>query len=121
MREGKFPDWSRPTAWRAPAEKLYRSGRARRTLRNVVIALVLFALLGFFAAPPLIRSQLQSRLGSALQRPVTVKQVHLNPFTLRVALDRLHIGDKDGKTRFVDVDRIVVNASWSSLFRYNIP
>ena len=117
MREGKLTRWIRPAAWREPAEKIYRSHRARKTLRVVVIALVLFALLGFFAAPPLIRSQLQSRLGSVLQRPVTVQRVHLNPFTLRLALDGLHIGDRDGHTRFVDVDRLVVNASWSSLFR----
>jgi uncharacterized protein involved in outer membrane biogenesis len=79
--------------------------------------LLAFGLLGFFAAPPLIRSQLQSRLGAALQRPVTVQNVHLNPFTLRLALDGLHIGDRSGHDRFVDVDHIIINASWSSLFR----
>lgn len=117
MREWKLPSWSQFTAWREPAGKLYRSHRTRKTLRIIAIVLVVFGLLGFFAAPPLIRSQLQSRLGSALQRPVTVQQVHLNPFTLRLALDGLHIGDRDGHSRFVDVDHLIINASWSSLFR----
>jgi uncharacterized protein involved in outer membrane biogenesis len=118
MRKGKLPPWSHPSAWREPAEKFYRSHRARKTLRIVVVVLAVFALLGFFAAPPLIRSQLQRRLSQMLQRPVTVQQVHLNPFTLRLALDDLHIGDRNGHGRFVDVDHLVINASWSSLFRW---
>jgi len=117
MREWKLPPWSHPSAWREPAAAFYRSHRTRKTLRIVVIVLVVFGLLGFFAAPPLIRSQLQRRLSQNLQRPVTVQQVHLNPFTLRLALDGLHIGDRDGHGRFVDVDHLVINASWSSLFR----
>ncbi len=118
MREWKLPPWSHPSAWREPAGKLYRSHRARKTLRVLIIAIVVFGLLGFFAAPPLIRSQLQSRLSQTLQRPVTVQRVHLNPFTLRLALDDLHIGDRDRHSRFVDVDHLVINASWSSLFRF---
>lgn len=118
MRKWKLPPWSHPSAWREPAGKLYRSHRTRKTLRILIIVLVVFGLLGFFAAPPLIRSQLQSRLSHTLQRPVTVRQVHLNPFTLRLALDGLHIGDRDGRSRFVDVDHLVINASWSSLFRF---
>jgi uncharacterized protein involved in outer membrane biogenesis len=117
MWEWKLPPWSHPSAWREPAAAFYRSHRTRKTLRIVVIVLVVFGLLGFFAAPPLIRSQLQRRLSQNLQRPVTVQQVHLNPFTLRLALDGLHIGDRDGHSRFVDVDHLVINASWSSLFR----
>lgn len=118
MREWKLPPWSHPSAWREPVGKFYRSHRTRKALRIVVIVLVVFGLLGFFAAPPLIRSQLQSRLSETLQRPVTVQGVHLNPFTLRLALDGLHIGDRDGHSRFVDVDHLVINASWSSLFRF---
>jgi hypothetical protein len=118
MREWKLPPWSHPSVWREPVGKFYRSHRTRKTLRIVVIVLVVFGLLGFFAAPPLIRSQLQSRLSQTLQRPVTVQQVHLNPFTLRLALDGLHIGDRDGRSRFVDIDQLVIDASWSSLFRF---
>ncbi len=118
MREWKRPAWSHPFAWRESAIKFYRSHRARKTLRILVIVLLVFGLIGFFAAPPLIRSQLQSRLSRVLQRPVSVQQVHLNPFTLRLALDDLHIGDRNGHDRFIDVDRVVVNVSWTSLFRF---
>ena len=120
MSERKLLRIPPPSSWRAPAGRLYRSHRLRRTLLIVGIVLVVFGLLGFFAAPPIIRSQLQSRLGEQLQRPVTLQDVHLNPFSLRLALDGLHIGGRTTEgsdARFVDIDHVVVNASWSSLFR----
>ena len=103
---------------RAQAGHVYRSRRLRRWLLFVGIALVVFGLLGFFAAPPWLKSQLQQRLGTRLGRPVTIGEVHLNPYTLRLELDRLHVGESDRQSAFVDVDRFVVNASWSSLFRW---
>ncbi|MEW5835548.1 MAG: DUF748 domain-containing protein [Pseudomonadota bacterium] len=97
--------------------ELASSRRTRRTLAIVAAVLVLFGLLGFFAAPPILRGQIEKRASAALSRPVTVGAVHFNPFTLRLQLDRLHIGGRDGKTAFVDVDKAVINASWTSLFR----
>ncbi|TCV94844.1 uncharacterized protein DUF748 [Luteibacter rhizovicinus] len=117
MAESSLPKGSRLAAGRERARTLYKSHRLRKTLLILLAIVVLFGLLGFFATPPLLKSQLETRASAALQRPVTLGGVHINPFTLRVELDRLHIGERDGKTPFVDVDKIVVNASWSSLFR----
>lgn len=102
---------------RDKARRLYRSHRAGRLARVAAIALLGFGLLGFFAAPPLIRGQIEKRASTALSRPVTLGAVHFNPFTLRLQLDRLHIADHDGRAPFVDVDEAVINASWTSLFR----
>lgn len=108
---------SRLAAGRERAVRLYRSHRLRKTLLILLGLLVLFGVLGFFAAPSLIKSQLQNRATAALGRPVTVDAIHLNPYTLRLQLDKLHIGEKDGTSPFVDVDQIVVNASWAAVFR----
>jgi uncharacterized protein involved in outer membrane biogenesis len=96
---------------------VYRSHRGRRIGLGMFIAIVLFGLLGFLAAPSLIRSQIASRASTALGRPVTVGDVSLNPFTLKLVIERLHIGEPDGHAAFVDVDRLTANASWASLFR----
>lgn len=85
-----------------------RIGRSRR-LRKLLLALI--GLLGFFAAPPLIKSQLQSRLGAQLGRPVTIGAVHFNPYTLRLDLDRLYIGEPAGPATFLDVDRLTLDLS----------
>ena len=107
----------RLTAGRDRALAVYRSHRVRKTLLILAIVLVIFGLLGFFAAPSIIRSQIETRASAALQRPVTLGAVHLNPYTLRLELDQLHIADHDGKSPFVGIDQVVVNASWASLFR----
>ena len=112
------PAASRLAMARDRAERLYHSRRTRKTALIIAIVLVMFSLLGFLVAPPIIKSQLQSRLGIMLNRPVTLGAVHLNPYTLKLDVDHLHIGDRDGHTRFVDVDHLIINTSWSSLFRW---
>jgi Domain of Unknown Function (DUF748) len=107
----------RLTAGRDRALAVYHSHRVRKTLLILAIVLVIFGLLGFLAAPSIIRTQIETRASAALQRPVTLGAVHLNPYTLRLELDQLHIADRDGKSAFVDIDQTVVNASWASLFR----
>ncbi|MHA6203030.1 DUF748 domain-containing protein [Dyella soli] len=104
-------------AGRDRALAVYRSRRVRKALVILAIVLVIFGLLGFLAAPSIIRSQIEKRASDALQRPVTLGAVHLNPYTLRLELDQLHIADRDGKSAFVDIDQAVINTSWSSVFR----
>ena len=107
----------RLTAARARALALYRSRRARRWALGVAIALSVFGLLGFFAAPPILRAQIQKQASAALGRQVTVGHVRFDPYTLRLQLDRLAVAGRAGDPPFVSVDRAVVNASWTSLFR----
>ncbi|MET3651165.1 DUF748 domain-containing protein [Dyella japonica] len=104
-------------AGRDRAVAVYKSRRTRKIVLIVAIVLVVFGILGFLAAPSIIRSQIEKRATAALQRPVTLGAVHLNPYTLRLELDQLHIADRDGKSAFVDVDQAVINASWASVFR----
>jgi hypothetical protein len=108
------PRW---TAARGRAAAVYRSRRLRKSLLILVIALVIYGLLGFLAAPPIIRQQIETRASAALSRPVALAAVHLNPYTLRLQLDQLRVADRDGKLPFVDIDQTVIDASWSSLFR----
>jgi hypothetical protein len=108
---------SRLAAGRERALQVYRSHRVRKTLLILAIVLVVFGLFGFFAGPSIIKSQVESRASAALGRPVTLGKVHLNPYTLRLDVDQLHIGERDGKSPFVDIDRLTVNTSWTSLFR----
>lgn len=103
-------------AGRERAIGLYRSRRMRITVLVIAIFLVIVGLFGFFIAPGIIKTQLQKQLAAQLDRPVAIGAIHLNPYTMRLTVDKLHIGERDGTTPFVDVDQLVVNASWSSLF-----
>jgi uncharacterized protein involved in outer membrane biogenesis len=94
-----------------------QSRRTRRVITGLLIFLVLFGLLGFFAAPPLIRHIAEQQLSKQLDRPATIGHIALNPYTLRFEADRVHIGERGGAGDFVDISRLIVKPSWSSLFR----
>ena len=94
-----------------------QSRRTRRVLIGLLIFLVLFGLLGFFAAPPLIRHIAEQQLSKQLDRPATIGRIALNPYTLRFEADNVHIGERGGAGDFVDISRLIVKPSWSSLFR----
>ena len=91
--------------------------RTRRIVIGLLIFLVVFGLLGFFAAPPLIRHIAEQQLSKQLDRPATIGRIALNPYTLRFEADNIHIGERGGQGNFVDISRLIVKPSWSSLFR----
>jgi hypothetical protein len=103
-------------AGRERAIGLYRSRGLRISALVIVVFLALLGLFGFFIAPGIIKSQLEKQLGAQLDRPVSIEAIHVNPYTLRIAVDKLHIGERDGVSPFVDIDHLVVNASWGSVF-----
>ncbi|WP_433704702.1 DUF748 domain-containing protein [Paraburkholderia sacchari] len=94
-----------------------RAPRTRRIFTGIAIFLVVFGLLGFFAAPPLIRHIAEQQLSKQLDRPVSIARIGLNPYTLRLEADRVRIGERGGQGDFFDVEKLVVQASWSSIFR----
>ncbi|GAB7524638.1 DUF748 domain-containing protein [Paraburkholderia sp. 2C] len=91
--------------------------RTRRVVIGLLIFIVLFGLLGFFAAPPLIRHIAAQQLSEQLDRPATIGRIALNPYTLNLEADRIHIGERGGAGDFVDIERLIVRPSWTSLFR----
>ncbi|TAM52247.1 MAG: DUF748 domain-containing protein [Paraburkholderia sp.] len=95
-----------------------RSRRARRTAIGVVIAIALYGLLGFFAAPPLIRHIAEQQLTQTLARPASIRRVALNPYTLRLEVDGLRVGERGGAGEFAAMERLVVRASWMTLLRF---
>lgn len=85
------------------------SGRRQRIVLFCAALVALFAIAGFFVAPPIVKRQLESRLSAMLGRRVTVEKVALNPFTLAATLERFTIQEADGTTRFLGWERLHVN------------
>ncbi len=95
-----------------------QSRRAKRIAIGLLIFLALVGLLGFFAAPPLIKHLAEQQLSRQLGRPASIGRIAFNPYTLKLEADRVHVGERDGAGEFVDIERLVVRPSWSSLFRF---
>jgi hypothetical protein len=83
---------------------------------SVVVAAAI-ALLGFVIAPPLVRRWGQSWLAEGLGRRVVINHVNVNPFALSVTFEGLRIFEVDGRTVFVSVPRLYLNADVASLLR----
>lgn len=83
--------------------------RKRRPVRTLIVLIALYAAVGFFALPPLIKWQLEKRLPEMLGRPVSVGQVRTNPFALSVALNRVVVRVPDGSDTLVQWERFFVN------------
>jgi len=60
---------------------------AVRTIFWAGVALVIWALIGFFALPPILRSQMQKRLSAELQRTVTVEKIRINPLRFSLTIE----------------------------------
>lgn len=110
-------DRVRDTASWQRAAQIGGSRRTKRIGLGVLIFLVVFGLLGVFGGPPLLQHVAQTQLSKLIDRPVSVGKISINPYTLRLDVDQLHIAERDGKTPFVDIGHLHVNASWSSVFR----
>src|SRR5262245_28945552 len=89
----------------------------RRTYTTIAVLVVLFGLAGFIGVPLLAQYVVAGRLAASLHRPVSFERVRFNPYRLRLSIDKLHIGDRAASEPFVDIGRILVKVSWSSLFR----
>lgn len=93
----------------------WRARRMRRLLYGLAVAVVLFALLGFFAVPPILKGYLVRTLSEKLHRPVTVRTVRFNPFTLTATLAGCDIKDRDGVSPFLSFDSLTLGASLRSI------
>jgi hypothetical protein len=106
----------------AKASEVSHARRTRHVFIGLLIALFVIGLLGFFAAPPLIRHIAEQQISAQLGRPAQIGRIALNPYTLAFEADRVHIGEAPGNTAsgtdFIDIERLEIRPSWSSLFRF---
>src|SRR5947207_10756522 len=56
-------------------------------------------------------------VAASLHRPVSMKKVRFNPYSLRLNIKKLRIGDRTSSERFLDFGYIRIKVSWKSLFR----
>ena len=94
-----------------------RTPRARKLLGTAAGLVGLWAIVGFFLLPPLLRPIVERKLAESLHRPVKVRRLALNPFALSATLEGLDVRDRDGIRAFLTFERLYVNLEFSSLLR----
>ena len=97
-----------------------RSGRARllwRATIGVAVFLVLFAVVGFFAVPPIARYYLAKELTAQLGRRVSIERIQVNPFSMTAAIRGVNIKERDASQIFVSFAEVKLDLQAESIYR----
>ena len=94
--------------------------RIKKYLAGSLTFIVLFAVVGFFVLPPVIKSVLTKKLTEQLHREVSIKQVKVNPFTLAVDVGDFSIKERDRSQTFVSFGRLYLNFEAVSVFKRGV-
>ncbi len=89
----------------------------KRTALVIAIFLIVFALTGFFVIPPVAKYYLVKGLGEALDRPVTIETIKLNPFTMTAVIKGFAVMERDASEAFVSFSELRLAVQGTSLFR----
>ena len=79
-------------------------------------SVILYTLVGFFLVPYLVKAYVIPAVAEKLKRPVLVKEVELNPFTLSLRVTGFEIREAD-QSALLGFDEFFVNFQASSLIR----
>lgn len=93
-----------------------KSSRCKRIGLWVFGLFLAFGLLGYFAAPLLIKSILLKQLSQELNREVNIEKIDINPYALSARIKGLSIKAEGGK-EVAGFDELFVNLSSASIFK----
>ncbi|WP_265942984.1 DUF748 domain-containing protein [Dechloromonas sp. A34] len=93
-----------------------KSTRSRKIGKWLGGFLLVFGLLGYFAAPPLLKSILLKQLGQELHREVSIEKIDINPYALSARVNGLSIKN-DGGREVAGFDELFINLSSASIFK----
>lgn len=91
-----------------------KSSRSRRFVLRFVGLVFAIGILGFFVAPPLIKSVLVEQLSAQLHREVIVENIDINPFALTAEIQGVSIKANEGK-ELLGFEALFVNLSALSI------
>ena len=91
--------------------------RIKKYLIGFSVFVVLFAVIGFFVLPPVIKSVATSKLTEELHREVAIRGIKVNPFTLSIQVRDFTIKDRNSSQTFVSLGRVYLNFKLVSIFK----
>src|SRR6478736_2265837 len=94
---------------------VHQAQRKRR--RGLLLAVVIYALVGFLILPAIVKWQLRKQLPGLTHRLAEVKQVRINPFALSLTIRGLSLTETNG-TPFAAFDEFYANFELSSIFHW---
>ena len=76
-----------------------------------------YALLGFFVLPPVLKSVLTKQLSQRLHRETTIREIHINPFLLTVRVNGLSLKDRSASHPFISFEELFLDLEAASVVK----
>ena len=92
----------------------------KKAALTLAVLLVLISVIGFFIAPPLVKSFLVKKLAQELHRDVAINKITVNPFMLSLNIKGLSIKEPKGQKTFIAFDDLYLNLQLVSVYRRGI-
>jgi len=81
------------------------------------VALAAFAVIGFLILPPIVKSVLVKQLSGKFHRPVAIRTIRIDPFSLSVRVEGFSMKDRGGSGPFLSFEELYLNLQAASLVR----
>lgn len=94
-----------------------KKNRKKRIALGIGIFLAVYALAGFLIIPLIAQSIVPDKLSAALERPVTIDKIALNPFALSLTVTGLAIAEPQESDVFVSFEELYVNLQLRSVVK----
>ncbi len=97
-----------------------RAQRGKKLLKVAIwlVGLVaLFAVVGFFAVPPIAKHYLVKSLSELLNRQVAIQDIKINPFALTATIRGFSVNEPGSRETFVSFDELFVDLQAASIIQ----
>jgi len=91
--------------------------RYQKILIGIALAFLLYSILGFLVLPVLLKNTLEKKLSEILKRHVSIENIQINPYSLKVTVNNFLVQNRTGDLYFIGFDRLFVDLEAVSLFK----
>jgi uncharacterized protein involved in outer membrane biogenesis len=92
-------------------------GRLKKFILGIAVFFSVYTITGFLILPLIIKSVAIKKLSAALNRPVVIQKIKLNPYALSLTINGLIVKEREEPRDFVSFNSLYVNLQGVSIFR----
>ena len=89
----------------------------QKIIIGIAIGFLLYSILGFLVLPVVLKNTLEKKLTENLKRRVSIENIQINPYSLKVTLNNFRVQDRTRDLYFFRFDRLFVDLEAVSLFK----
>ena len=101
-------------------QKVYKTStmnKHQKILIGIALAFLLYSLLGFLVLPAVLKNTLEKKLSQNLKRSVSIENIQINPYLLRITVNNFVVQNIPKDDDFVAFKQLFIDLEAVSLFK----